>query len=111
MIVISEELIKRLAVSSGANDAHFLSQDEGDVYSNLLGREKGIGLVPGTIYVTSSVVNEPLSAWGKENDMVRVIVRGCPTSISRSFINASFEVTGFVRKENGWKKTLSLIHI
>lgn len=105
MIVIAEEKINRLAVSSGPNDTHFLSQDEGDVYSNLLGREKGIDSVPGTIYVTNEPVNEPLSAWGKENDMVRVIVRGCPTSTSESFSNASFEVTGFVRKENGWKKT------
>ena len=105
MIVISGELIQRLAACSGANDTHFLSQDEGDVYSNLFGGGKGVNSVHGTIYVTSGAVNEPFSAWGKETDMVRVIVRGHPKGTCGSSFITSFEVTGFVRDENGWRET------
>jgi len=105
MIVISGELLQRLAACSGANDTHFLSQDEGDVYSNLFGREKGVNSVPGTIYVTSGAVNEPFPAWGKETDMVRVIVHGHPKGACGPSFITSFEVTGFVRDEKGWRET------
>jgi molybdopterin/thiamine biosynthesis adenylyltransferase len=105
MIVISGELIQRLTACSGTNDTHFLSHDEGDVYSNLFGGEKGVNSVPGTIYVTSGAVNEPFSAWGKETDMVRVIVRGHPKGACGSSFITSVEATGFVRDENGWRET------
>jgi molybdopterin/thiamine biosynthesis adenylyltransferase len=105
MILISGELIQRLTACSGANDTHFLSQDEGDVYSNLFGREKSVNSVPGTIYVTSRAVNESFSARGKDTDKVRVFV-DTPSKVARgSSCIGSAKVTGFVRDADGWQET------
>lgn len=105
MIVISGELIERLAVNSGAHDARFFSRDDGDVYSNLLLNQEAIGTVYGTIYVKSGAEDVVVSALGKNTDKVRVIVhipseRACGSSLIRSA-----KVTGFVRHETGWKET------
>lgn len=104
MIVISGELIERLAINPGAHDIRFLSQDDGDVYSNLLPDQDAISTVYGTIYVHSGAEDVDVSALGKNTDKVRVIVnspseRACGSSLIRSA-----RVNGFVRHEVDWNE-------
>lgn len=104
-IVISADVMEKLAVNMSSRDVHFECWDEGDVY-NLFHDAPSPWAVQGTIHFTDGSGEVSVSRIGKAEDVVRVIVRRRNwKSDNRSLLNPEFStVTGHVFKKRGWRK-------
>lgn len=103
-IVLSGEIIEKLADKMGPNDVYFDSWDDGDVY-NLLQERPSPGAVPGTIHFSVGPETIPVSGVGKAEDFVRVIILRNDEKFEDqpTFDPGSSTVAGYVLHETEWK--------
>ena len=101
-IVISGELLKKRALVPGQSDLRFLCRDHGEVYS-LLNEKHSQANVPGSLYSTDDQGDVSVSAFGKEEDRIRIVQQNCKNSEVPSPAD-SLKVTGFLLTKTKWKE-------
>jgi molybdopterin/thiamine biosynthesis adenylyltransferase len=101
-IVISGELLKERAPASGQSDLRLVCRDEGEVYS-LLYEKHSQAVVPGSLYSTDDQGDVSVSAFGKEEDRIRIVQQTCENS-EKPVPADSLKITGFVLRKTNWKK-------
>jgi len=102
MIVISGEVLQQ--ARQGPNNVFFFCSDSGDVYS-LLSDEDFTRTVPGTLYCVDGEKEIPVSAIGKADDRVKMILRCIARNPGQLAPEPSTRVSGYVLHGEKWEQT------
>ena len=105
MIVISGEILEKVLKKKKSADVFFNCWDKGDVY-NLIQDKNFQVAVHGTLLYTTDKEFISIADEGKNNDLVRIIVRKYLAGFKTSMENSSelMKVIGYVKNGKNWEE-------
>jgi len=101
-IVISGELLGKMAATATSHRAFFACRDQGDVYT-LFEEGNMSGSVPGTILWENARSAFHISTVGESDDCVRVIISSPPEQAEEPGSGSSIAL-GYIRFEEKWRQ-------